>query len=1731
MNIRRAVIVFLKSFKGHKGRPGQRGGSTPRDDHENHRIKHEKRQIRALLNSTLADPLTGPFSALVSIKTSDLEILLPKGPAIERDGEIVVSGKALKRAAGTEKGFGLVIILWKHGEMSGKERGSQINRGDILALPHVARTEPIDVQKNAQGETIRWEWWRVRYDGKIVVYAASKFLKDGGEDNCIVTIHVHEEKTIKKALRISPPTGMAEGGYTPNTFQSLFGGQSAFQKSTLPESELFLKAIPAGARWITVHPNGEDSKGVPVLVKESTPGTGVYHVIGGAGGKLNYLKLRGVKSEEHYREESAEKRREAQEKERARVKADKAAGVHQAKQDRLGEVAAARKESEKRYIQATAQALGWKDEDLKPSADKLEGLSDKERQAVADEHHRALLGRAKEAEKIGRNWLANDPAAREDAGLDRIGVGSDGAAALDVSDLDPVAGSSSGLGFAPKYKERSDVGKEHQPKEAGEDAPPATESGAATPEGFEQTAGEIKPESDLPTANIQEASQALDIIKARKELAASERAAKKAASDIKQGRASPDPTAYILEASKDVDLDEKARKSIEDDVRTMAAHGFLGQVSEVGGRDYAKSMRRHLGVGAYNGFNSVALNVAGQGLLDRSVVDALGIQGAAEAMAARLRSDLGHDKCQDIAGALERYHLDNSVEATTEALQQVESLRRQVESMEIPDAVDSAGIADAFRINRARMEAVESMKEALGTTLGEQEATAAMIVALRRDAAGKPLKLPMGKVGRQGATERAKAIGLEDGDFEIATDADGAHISVNPDAIGKLTTPIDRDHFTRLKTSLDIQTGKQDEEGWLPVGMARRPDLLSNAQMGVADRMAEPFSPGEDLGKNIKDYIGGRMADGDAPAQIVADLRNEDLIRTVPEGSRGAYFEALRSIAPVIGEDGKPVKADSYEEKFQGLADRFVSDRFGNDRSPLHRQRLDQGVAVEALHRTLGSIPEGKVAFTPIGDLDHEGRGILRQWFANHIARDSPEAQQLSSDLEALRAKEPQKMTRGFFGEAVSTEWEGWNKRVEEMQGQLSGARLGWDGYIRHMGSREAAYAAIQDHINGAVSREFSQHYNRIHEDPLKIGSRSIRGDLEHLDAVDPDARRRRDEIHRQEVDRLRNRLQGKYTSGGVSEKLAQSRAAREALDQAQMSLFMGEKPQAESSDPTIEAGQRFTLGHAAERQLASLVGNVGRNFRPGEKLPFTFARTMDGKYINQQRAVKLIEANRRIQLAQGVGSGKTTIGLTGFAHLQGQGKAKRGLFVVPSIVQGQFNGEALTNLEPGKFQWHAEPGASREERLNALRNPENHFVVVTHQSLRDDLVHLGAAHEGITEDEMVSRIAGMSREERKEWSRGVFEKEGIGADYVMVDEGHDLLNRSGKANSTMANVIDGVTDNANYYVNATADPAKNDTSEVFDLLSKLDPDRYSDRDAFMRRYGVNTPASQDELRRELAAYLYPGRISSGVSATESEVNVPLSKEQHADMSRLEAAIGRATAARIKGGVDVEAMKEISPSSFSGVPTNGHEALAQSLQRNLGILKGTAVDKILNEHPKGAKAGEVSRIAQERKGKPGIVFARSLSAVKTLSERLTSEGHKVIVLTGADSTKEKNRKRQAFARGDGDILVASDAGAVGLNAQRGKWLVQYDTPDTAKTHAQRNGRIDRLGQTGDVELIDLVADHQSEKAARDRLAKKYGLRETLTSPFEGIDDTGLASYLDSARSGDAANDQKAAKAS
>lgn len=1476
--------------------------------------------------------------------------------------------------------------------------------------------------------------------------------------------------------------------------------------------------IPADARWITVHPNGEGSKGVPVLVQPAKDNSGTFRIIGGAGGKLNMLKLRGVKSEAEYKQQHSERAALKRQAKKEQARRDKELGLHESKKAAREQINAQRKKAQKDFIATVASAMGWKDEDLQLDASGLSPAAQKKAEA---QHHAALMSKAKAAVEAQRQVLVSDLERRLSAGLGTVPLDA-GMDELSVQDLDPVRIPDSS-GVSPDFKARAEAAGLTQAKldeqvaavkqaESGHAPDPAKaiERGVIA----QQIRDELKsvPKPALQTA-IVEAKQAVSLLKAQKQLAAMEKAAREANSEV--DASTVEPKSYVLAVS---DVDDKAVvQSVEDDLRTASAKSFLAGVESVGGEDEVQS---HVAAGAYNAINALSQAAGGASLLDRSVVDVLGVAGAAQVLARRLHTDMA-DQVAEISAGLAEYHVSQSPESQQSALDEAKALQDAAAEIEQGEAANASDLATAAEFNRQRREHLAKARKVMGQALGEMEANASLISAL--DAGPKQsIEVSLGGASLDSAVKQLWALGLTDEDYQIDRVAGNVFATIKSSGMDKLAAPVDAENVARVERNLAIMRGDEDEDNWLPQGFAKRPDLGLNLAPGVSPSLSVAFdAKAADLGASLRDYIGSRTADGDRAADILADVQSSSFFSKVGMDRAKEYRAALDAVIPT--KNGKKlVRVEDLSPVFDQYADDFVKSRWGGTRSTLNRQTFEpDAVAQDALHRALSDEPAGTLAYRPIGDLSLQERGQLRDWFYKNIAKESPEQAGLREEADKLAAQEPDRFVQDMFGESSENPaWQAWKSEFDDAQAKVASAGLDWGRYTHLMRGKVRAFEAIQDLIRSRVSDGFARHYNTLRpESAIKVGKTVVRNNLNHLGAVDPAEREKRLTMERSLIDSLRERIGGKYATGSVGDKLDAFKEQKAAFDQAQMGFFASDDlPESDTVDTPLGADERHTIGQASEAMIGKMMGVVGKNFEPGKPVKL-FNPSMSGpEGVKRQRMIKLIAANHRVIAGAGVGSGKTGIGLGAFSHLHEAGKVKKGLFVVPSIVQGQFGAEALRFLEPGKYNWHAQPGASYEERLAAYKDPETHFAVVTHQSFRDDVLRMAVdAGMGKSPESVADAMAGMGKDERKAFTKSVLDHHGIGWDYVMADEAHGLLNREGKENSRMSNVIEGVTDNAGYYVHASGDPVKNDASEAFSLLQKMDGSRYNDRAAFMRRYGGDTRAAKDGLQRELARHLYAFSLSPDVQVSKQELSVPQSDAQQAALDGVEKHAAALRIAKMTGTTNVESAKALSPGMFAGVPDEQHESVAREVANSVGIIKQSAYRRVLDTHPASAKLSKVADLAAARKGQQGVVFAHSLEAVEHIRARLEKDGHRVVTISGKDSSADKADKIRKFNpdKGDpeADIIVCSDAGATGANLQSGRWLVQYDTPDTAMTHAQRQGRINRIGQKNAVELIDLVADHESERRSRRRLANKYDLRDLLTTPLDGLDDSGLAYYL------------------
>lgn len=134
------------------------------------------------------------------------------------------------------------------------------------------------------------------------------------------------------------------------------------------------------------------------------------------------------------------------------------------------------------------------------------------------------------------------------------------------------------------------------------------------------------------------------------------------------------------------------------------------------------------------------------------------------------------------------------------------------------------------------------------------------------------------------------------------------------------------------------------------------------------------------------------------------------------------------------------------------------------------------------------------------------------------------------------------------------------------------------------------------------------------------------------------------------------------------------------------------------------------------------------------------------------------------------------------------------------------------------------------------------------------------------------------------------------------------------------------------------------------------------------------------------------------------------------------------------------------------------------------------------ERCSSAKADELARLCDlvmSSGGKLLVFTFFGQSVLPALARRLGDRP--VWTYHGGQSTREQDRSRLAF-RGHhgGGILLASDAGARGINLPEASYVVNYDVPRTHALAQQRAGRGHRLGKEDPLTVITFILEHTLE---------------------------------------------------
>ncbi|MHB8995891.1 MAG: helicase-related protein [Armatimonadota bacterium] len=127
-------------------------------------------------------------------------------------------------------------------------------------------------------------------------------------------------------------------------------------------------------------------------------------------------------------------------------------------------------------------------------------------------------------------------------------------------------------------------------------------------------------------------------------------------------------------------------------------------------------------------------------------------------------------------------------------------------------------------------------------------------------------------------------------------------------------------------------------------------------------------------------------------------------------------------------------------------------------------------------------------------------------------------------------------------------------------------------------------------------------------------------------------------------------------------------------------------------------------------------------------------------------------------------------------------------------------------------------------------------------------------------------------------------------------------------------------------------------------------------------------------------------------------------------------------------------------------------------------------------------------------GGKAIIFSEYIDTVEAIAAMLESDARwrgQAIVLTGEQTRARREEVLRQFAGAEKRLLVATDAASEGLNLHRHcHHLIHFELPWNPNRMEQRNGRIDRYGQTQPPTIAFIYAQETYEGEILKRLLEK-----------------------------------------
>jgi len=438
-----------------------------------------------------------------------------------------------------------------------------------------------------------------------------------------------------------------------------------------------------------------------------------------------------------------------------------------------------------------------------------------------------------------------------------------------------------------------------------------------------------------------------------------------------------------------------------------------------------------------------------------------------------------------------------------------------------------------------------------------------------------------------------------------------------------------------------------------------------------------------------------------------------------------------------------------------------------------------------------------------------------------------------------------------------------------------------------------------------------------------------------------------------------------------------------------------------------------------------------------------------------------------RVLLADEVGLGKTVEAGMVLKEYLLRGMVSRALILVPATLVGQWREELET-----KF------GISCVTSYDPL--------------LRDDPANFWAAPQVI--------IASLPLARRNDHAGLLFTQS---FDLVIVDEAHHLRDRS----SASYKLVDGLTKRFLLLLSAT--PVQNNLIELYNLLTLLKPGIFKTQKEFRAQYMVagkpRQPANPGRLRdlmrdamirntRAVVALKLPRRNASTRYANAS-AGENSAYQELAAMIRALATDGQQNRHRL-------AMHHLVGAAGSS-PAAAVAAIERFAARQAEAAPWQQLAARWTALGPGAKETALLELLAHNPSEKKLVFIHHRETMASLADLLSKSGIAFARFEGGMSGPAKDAAIADFRERVG-VLLCTESGGEGRNIQFCNTLINFDIPWNPMAIEQRIGRIDRIGQTREVFVFNLVTRGTADEQVLRLLDEKINMFELVVGEAGAI---------------------------